>query len=274
MLLHYERSYLLAIPLDECFWVLAHAARFQNYNSLLQTFFRHKYHSNRLPILIYYLYIKTHNVTGLRYLGKTNSEDPYKYKGSGTYWRRHINIHGYNVTTDILLMTDNYEELKDTGLFFSKLFNIVESAGWANLMIEAGDGGNTQTERLKNGTHNFQNSEVQRKIQHNRILKGTHNLLAGNRTFTHGMTGRSHPTTRSRNLSDSNPFKNSIPCLDEFGSPCMIESNVYYAQLGDKCNWKYVHTKSKEARYRRESQPLLQTLFRIITIKYNRGKCN
>ena len=33
-----------------------------------------------------YLYIKQHSVTKLKYFGKTNSEDPIKYSGSGKYW--------------------------------------------------------------------------------------------------------------------------------------------------------------------------------------------
>lgn len=37
-----------------------------------------------------YLYLKTHNKTGLKYLGKTVSVDPHLYQGSGTIWRRHI----------------------------------------------------------------------------------------------------------------------------------------------------------------------------------------
>ena len=36
-----------------------------------------------------YLYVKTHNKSGLKYLGKT-IQNPFKYKGSGTYWLRHI----------------------------------------------------------------------------------------------------------------------------------------------------------------------------------------
>ena len=36
-----------------------------------------------------YLYKKTHNKTGLKYLGKTISKDPYTYSGSGVYWTRH-----------------------------------------------------------------------------------------------------------------------------------------------------------------------------------------
>jgi hypothetical protein len=30
-----------------------------------------------------YLYKKTHNITGLKYLGKTAQSNPYKYPGSG-----------------------------------------------------------------------------------------------------------------------------------------------------------------------------------------------
>lgn len=88
-----------------------------------------------------YLYVKTHNKTGLKYLGKTTSKDPYSYPGSGTYWSNHIKKHGYDCTTEILLATKDKEELKETGLFFSKLFNIVNSKEWANLKEESGDGG-------------------------------------------------------------------------------------------------------------------------------------
>jgi len=51
---------------------------------------------------IYYLYVKTHNVTGLNYLGYTTAKDPHNYKGSGTYWKRHIKKYGYDFTTSIL----------------------------------------------------------------------------------------------------------------------------------------------------------------------------
>jgi hypothetical protein len=37
-----------------------------------------------------YLYVKTHNKTGLKYLGQTSQKDPHKYPGSGTRWRHHL----------------------------------------------------------------------------------------------------------------------------------------------------------------------------------------
>lgn len=85
-----------------------------------------------------YLYIKTHNDTGLKYFGKTIGKNPNAYKGSGTRWLNHINYHGYNVTTEILGYYITEEECKQVALEFSKKNNIVESTDWANLELEDG----------------------------------------------------------------------------------------------------------------------------------------
>lgn len=87
-----------------------------------------------------YLYVKTHNITGLKYLGST-SQDPHKYKGSGIYWNLHIKKHGNDVNTKILGIYETNKELKPIGIYYSKLWNIVESEEWANLTEEAGYGG-------------------------------------------------------------------------------------------------------------------------------------
>lgn len=65
---------------------------------------------------MYYLYVKTHNKTGLKYLGYTKN-DPNEYKGSGKHWIRHIKTHGDDISTELLLETDNKEEIKETGLY-------------------------------------------------------------------------------------------------------------------------------------------------------------
>lgn len=88
-----------------------------------------------------YLYKKTHRVTGLNYLGTTVSKNPHTYKGSGKYWRNHIEKHGYDVDTEILLETANKLELTKAGLYYSELWNVVESKEWANLKPESGAGG-------------------------------------------------------------------------------------------------------------------------------------
>ena len=105
-----------------------------------------------------YLYVKTHNKTGLKYLGKTTL-DPYTYKGSGKYWKRHIKLYGYDVTTEVIFETDCSLDLKNKGLYYSELWNIVEDSGWANLKPEAGDG----------GTHIV---SVEQKINQSKKMKG------------------------------------------------------------------------------------------------------
>lgn len=92
-----------------------------------------------------YLYVKTHRQTGLKYLGKTTSSNPYKYKGSGTVWIRHIKKHGYDVETEILLETEDKNEISKWGEYYSNLWNIVESKEWANLTFETGAGGMTSS---------------------------------------------------------------------------------------------------------------------------------
>jgi hypothetical protein len=88
------------------------------------------------------LYIKTHNVTGLKYFGKTGSADPYKYHGSGKYWKRHIAVHGYDVTTEIIGQFEDLQECSRIALKFSEDHQIATSDLWANFKAENGlDGG-------------------------------------------------------------------------------------------------------------------------------------
>lgn len=91
--------------------------------------------------MIIYLYKKTHNVTGLKYLGKTKSKDPHKYLGSGKYWSDHLKVHGKDYTTEILKECSSIEELREWGIYYSQLWDVVLSNEWANLTIEDGSGG-------------------------------------------------------------------------------------------------------------------------------------
>jgi len=101
-----------------------------------------------IKMLNTYLYVKTHNKTGLKYLGKT-VRNPYSYKGSGTRWINHIKKHGNDVKTQILFETNDKEKLKEIGLYYSELWNIVESNEWANIKPENGDGGGAKGKRGK-----------------------------------------------------------------------------------------------------------------------------
>ena len=98
---------------------------------------------------IYYLYVKTHKITGLKYLGYTGKVDPYKYLGSGEYWTKHLIKHGKEIATEILHECQSKVEIKERGLYYSELWNIVNARDihgkkvWANLKLESGDGGQT-----------------------------------------------------------------------------------------------------------------------------------
>lgn len=90
---------------------------------------------------IYYLYIKQHTVTGLKYLGYTKSQDPHAYPGSGTRWRRHLNKHGAAYTTEIVGQFTDKQVAKELAIQLSEKYDVVKSKEWANLKIEQLDGG-------------------------------------------------------------------------------------------------------------------------------------
>lgn len=122
---------------------------------------------------IYYLYVKTHNVTGLKYLGFTTQQDYHKYRGSGTRWLRHLNKHGINYSTELLYEGDSKDELQQLGEYYSTLYDVVKNRNWANLKPEKGEGGSfvatsesikkvLETKR-KNGTLNTNTPESRKK---------------------------------------------------------------------------------------------------------------
>lgn len=88
---------------------------------------------------IYSLYKKTHNKTGLMYLGRT-TKDPFKYNGSGLYWTRHLKKHGNDHTTEVIGQYDSLEQLAEAGLAYSIKHDIVASSDWANMIAETGTG--------------------------------------------------------------------------------------------------------------------------------------
>lgn len=153
------------------------------------------------------LYIKQCPHCGLKYFGKTVSQNIEKYPGSGKKWKRHLKKH--DVQPLHLWNSDWYYDtsIKRFALKFSRINKIVESKIWANLVEEDGIDGissdgatrenyrrleegvhpfcnplhnqktnaKRQETKRKNGTHNFLGGEIQRK----RIENGTHHLLSG-----------------------------------------------------------------------------------------------
>lgn len=94
---------------------------------------------------IYYLMIKTHSITGLKYLCQTTRKDPHKYLGSGYYWKDHLASHGNSIATEIIRECQSETELREWGLHYSELWNVVDAKDisgkkiWANLIPEDGN---------------------------------------------------------------------------------------------------------------------------------------
>lgn len=89
--------------------------------------------------MIIYLYVKQHSITGLKYFGKTERSNPFKYPGSGSYWKRHIKKHGKEYVKTIELWSfDDQDLCTEFALKFSEENDIVESDVWANLRYEDG----------------------------------------------------------------------------------------------------------------------------------------
>lgn len=94
----------------------------------------------------YYLLLKEHNNTNLKYLCKFTEgvkiKSPFKYKGSGKYWKRHIKKYGNNVSTTILYNGNCEKELSASAIFWSSVYDVVKNKEFANLIPENGlDGG-------------------------------------------------------------------------------------------------------------------------------------
>lgn len=94
--------------------------------------------------------IKTCVATGLKYLCYTVTEGKQyaTYKGSGTYWNKHLKKHGDAITTVLIFETSDKHEFKEFAIKKSNEFNVVKSADWANLRIEQGDGGSTSVNKI------------------------------------------------------------------------------------------------------------------------------
>lgn len=127
---------------------------------------------------MFYLYLKYHNITGLKYLGYTKN-DPYKYRGSGSYWKKHIQKHGNDVTTEILYKSEKIEDISQMGEYYSKLWNIVDNKEFANLCEE--DGNKLYGKANINFMGHPQTIETREKISKN---NGRGNM---------GKTGKNHP---------------------------------------------------------------------------------
>lgn len=127
-----------------------------------------------------YLLKKTHKITGLQYLCKTNRKNYKNYLGSGVYWRRHLVEHGKDHETELLRECIDNDEVRHWGLYYSDLWNVVnarDSDGrktWANLKPEMGDGGSTieiQNNPVTKNKKSVSSKKVQKEVQNRPEVK-------------------------------------------------------------------------------------------------------
>lgn len=219
---------------------------------------------------MHYLYIKTHNITGLKYLGQTSSKDPFQYSGSGKYWKLHIKKHGYDIKTQILLASNDKKEIDETGIFFSKIFNVMNSNEWANLKEECGQGFGSQfskelqEKRVSEGTHNFQGGEIQRNAQNKLVSEGRHHLQSGelqretcNRRVkegTHNLQGKNHPYHRcTLNLQTDPDFQKKAAQKRKENGNCKFSDKEWQKANAEKMKLNGVYeriAKKKSEGYR------------------------
>lgn len=107
-----------------------------------------------------YLYVKE-SPLGLKYLGIT-IKNPIKYIGSGKHWRLHIKKHNLackDINTKIIFQTTSLLEISNKGIYYSELWDVVNSEEWANLIPETG---------YSNGTLGNKQSEetIEKRIKH------------------------------------------------------------------------------------------------------------
>jgi hypothetical protein len=85
------------------------------------------------------LLVMTHNVTGLKYFCKTSKlKNMHWYKGSGVYWKKHMRVHGRDITAGVLGVYFDKDRCVAAALKFSEENDIVVSDKWANFIPENG----------------------------------------------------------------------------------------------------------------------------------------
>lgn len=106
---------------------------------------------------IYYLMVKTHKITGLKYLCQT-IKNPNTYKGFGIDWKLHLKKYGNHHTTNIIKECNTRKELTYWGKHYSKLWNVALSEEWANRIPETGGGTTGEDHYLyDHTTYSFEN---------------------------------------------------------------------------------------------------------------------
>lgn len=122
--------------------------------------------------------------TGLKYLCKTSGKtDPYVYKGSGIRWLNHVKKYNPWIITCIIGSYKTKEELRDAGIYYSNLYNVVNDQSWANLTEEKGDGGLIGTGQLGKSWKIRDTSNMKKPKEQTSKRKESYTKLSGKNNY-------------------------------------------------------------------------------------------
>jgi len=158
----------------------------------------------------YKLMIKTHMVTGLKYLCVTTRSDYHRYTGSGKQWKKHLEEHGRTWSTDLLYESDNIEDFSKTCIEKSIEFDIVSSKDWANCRLERGGGeypvDSSGNKILRSKPMSFASDEE--LLEYSRKSKWFQCSICGAKMTEDAFLGRNHNKCKSKDTFNMIPFKN------------------------------------------------------------------
>lgn len=136
----------------------------------------------------YKLMIKTHTETGMKYLCITKKTNYEKYTGSGVYWKRHLDKHGFSVKTDLLFESDDIELFTNECKKHSDLLDVANNPEFANLVPEYGYAGPidyiaSELGRSETRKKYFENLTYDQRLEYTQKFRAGRVLWEQNRTY-------------------------------------------------------------------------------------------
>ncbi|MEX0300032.1 MAG: hypothetical protein AB3N28_13250 [Kordiimonas sp.] len=197
------------------------------------------------------LYVKTHNQTGMKYLGCTAKTDVETYKGSGKVWKEHIKEHGYDCSTEVIFESCIPQFIETIALHYSEQWDVANSDEWANMIPERGPKNGFEgeyvsqihREMVKNGTHHLLGGKIQKAAQARRVAQGVHHLLGGE-------------IHRKIIAEGKNALVGNVTVVDRTGAVTSVPKADYQAQTGPQEDWDFAMINSDEGQKRQGKEEL------------------
>ncbi len=82
------------------------------------------------------LYLRKHNVTGMKYLGWSKDPNARNYEDRESVWSKHLKEHGNDYTTEILFESEDPNEVTTRAVGYSIANQIWDNPKFANQMLE------------------------------------------------------------------------------------------------------------------------------------------